>query len=75
MTYRHKNKSLSKEEWFAWKVTFSVFVVCFVFYFIYGFVTNCIFEWPIRWDIGVCWNEQIAPAKEKASEKAVIFAL
>ena len=51
-----------------------VFIVGFVVYFIYGFFTNCVFEWPPRWDIGTCWDEQKAPAKQKAIEDAIQFA-
>lgn len=41
---------------------------------IYSFFANCIFEWPVRWDIGTCWDEQKAPAKQKAVEEAIKFA-
>lgn len=50
-----------------------VFIMTFIFYLAYNFLTNCIFERPIRWDIGTCWHEQIAPAKNKAAESAAKF--
>lgn len=61
---------MSRDEEFQWWIVTIVFVVCFIFYLSWGFLSNCIFEWPIRWDVGTCWHEQIKPAKEKASEKA-----
>lgn len=51
-----------------------IFAIVFVGVFIYRFFSNCIFEWPIRWDVKTCWNEQIAPAKQKAAEQAADFA-
>ncbi|MDQ5968960.1 MAG: hypothetical protein QG579_117 [Patescibacteria group bacterium] len=72
--YKYKKpRSMSKEDEFAWVVTGVVFIFFLIVYSIYGFVANCIIEWPIRWDMGTCWHEQIGPAKEKASEKAIIF--
>lgn len=50
-----------------------VFVITFAVCFVYNFISNCIFEWPIRWDIGTCWNEQIQPSKQKASEAVINF--
>ena len=70
---RRREKPMSKEEKVAWIITCVVFVVCFVAYFIYGFFSNCIFHWPIRWDIGTCWHEQIQPAQNKAAESASNF--
>lgn len=70
--YRRPQK-MSKEEEFQWIVATVVFVVAFVVYFTFGFISNCIWEWPPRWDVGTCWNEQIDPAKDKASEKATPF--
>lgn len=64
---------MSKEEEFQWGVAAVVFVIVFVLSVIYYFFSNCIFEWPPRWDIGTCFSEQIQPAKEKAAEKAANF--
>lgn len=50
-----------------------IFGLLFIFYFSTSFISNCVFEWPIRWDVKTCWVEQIHPAKEKATEKAVNF--
>jgi len=36
------------------------------------FFANCIFEWPIRWDVSTCWEEQKAPAKQKAIEEFLL---
>jgi len=65
---------MTKQEQFQWLVVGVIFVIGFIAYFIYGFFTNCIFEWPPRWDIGTCWEEQKAPAKQKAIEDAIKFA-
>lgn len=62
-----------KEKIVAWVLVSIIVVVGFVVYFIYGFITNCILEWPPRWDIKSCWNEQIDPAKEKAIDAAMPF--
>jgi hypothetical protein len=64
---------MSKEDAFQWLVVCVVFAVCFVFYFIHGFFANCIFEWPLRFDVKVCWNEQVDPSVHKAAEKAANF--
>jgi len=69
----YRSKKLSKKEEFQWLVVAIVFTVCFVFYFTTSYFSNCIFEWPIRWDVKTCWNEQIPPAKERAIEKATNF--
>ncbi len=71
--YYHHPKKITKEEIFQWGVVAVVFAFFFIFHFIGGFLSNCIFEWPIRWDVSTCWHEQIAPAKEKAAEKAANF--
>ena len=63
----------SEQEKFQWVLTAIVFVVVFIGAFIYFFASNCIFEWPIRWDIKTCWSEQIQPAKNEAIEKAANF--
>lgn len=73
--YRNYNsRKMSKFERFQWVVTIMIFCILFVIYFAYKFLSNCIFEWPIRWDVHTCWKEQIAPSKEKAIEKASVFA-
>lgn len=61
-------------EKFQWILFTIVFVILFIIYFTYRFFSNCVFEWPIRWDVSTCWNEQIVPSKEKAIEKASVFA-
>lgn len=58
---------------FWWIFFFVLLTIVFILQFAYNFVANCIFEWPIRWDVKVCWNEQINPAKEKAIEVAGPF--
>lgn len=60
-------------EKFQWIFVAVIFLSTFIVVFIGGFVTNCIFHWPIRWDIAVCWNEQIQPAQQEAVEKASNF--
>ncbi len=67
------SKKMTEFEKFQWAIFFIVLIGGFLFYFVLGWITNCVFEWPIRWDVTNCWNEQINPAKEKASEKAVNF--
>jgi hypothetical protein len=64
---------MSKEDLFQWALACVVFVVFFALYFIHGFFDHCVFEWPIRWDVGTCWNEQISPSQQKAAEKAANF--
>ena len=71
--YKYRDKKMTKQEKFQWILTSVVFTVVFISVFAYRFVTNCIFEWPIRWDIGICWHEQVEPAKNAAAEKAVNF--
>ena len=68
-----RSQKITKEDKLHLMIIGIVFVVCFVFYLMSSFVSNCIFEWPLRWDIGTCWNEQVGPAKEKAVEKAIQF--
>jgi hypothetical protein len=50
-----------------------IFVLGVVIWFSWFFVCNCIFHWPIRWDVKACWTEQIRPAQEKAGEAASNF--
>jgi len=71
--YKHREKKMTEFEKFQWVLTAIVFVVVFICVFAYRFTTNCIFEWPIRWDVGVCWHEQVGPAKDAATEKAANF--
>ena len=72
--YRRRLRGMTRQEWFQWAVVTVVFVVGFIIYFVYGFFANCIFEWPPRWDVATCWNEQKAPAQQKAVEEAIKFA-
>jgi hypothetical protein len=65
---------MTKQEALQWAITIFVFATVFVFVFIWRFTTYCIFEWPIRWDVKTCWNEQIAPSSQKAAEQAANFA-
>jgi len=76
--YKHKKysnykKPLTKQESFGWMLVSIIFTIFFIFYLLKGFVINCIFEWPIRWDVNKCWTEQIDPASKNAAEKAVNF--
>lgn len=54
---------------FAWSLFLGVVATWFVIYFFIGFVQNCIWTWPPRFDVGQCWNEQVDPAQQKALEK------
>lgn len=65
---------MTKQKQFQWILVGVIFVIGFIIYFIYGFFVNCIFEWPPRWDVGTCWEEQKAPAKQKAIEDTIKFA-
>jgi hypothetical protein len=69
--YRARKEAEQKK--IMWLVACAVFGLCFIAYFIYGFSANCIFHWPIRWDIGACWHEQIQPAENKAAQSASNF--
>ncbi|RJO61207.1 hypothetical protein C4544_03490 [candidate division WS5 bacterium] len=71
--YHSGSKKMTEFEKFQWIAFFIICAVLFGFYLIKGFISNCVFEWPIRWDVHACWNEQINPAKEKAAEKAINF--
>lgn len=66
-------RKLSEFEKFQWAVFLTACVVFFIWYYILGFFQNCIFEWPVRWDVKTCWNEQYEPARDKAAEKAINF--
>lgn len=74
---RHKkyySKGMTEQDIFQWVLTTVVFILVFIGIFAYRFATNCVFHLPIRWDVRTCWNEQKTPAKEKAIEKASMFA-
>ena len=61
-----RSKNLTPEEKFQWALAIAIFIIAFIFYFVINYFSNCIFEWPIRWDVKTCWHEQINPAKNKA---------
>ncbi|OGI98624.1 hypothetical protein A3H53_01245 [Candidatus Nomurabacteria bacterium RIFCSPLOWO2_02_FULL_40_10] len=67
-----KRRFISFKE-FQWIVFFTILILAFIYFFVLGFIKNCVFGWPIRWDARTCWNEQIKPASEKSAEKAVDF--
>lgn len=77
MRYKYRkndfNRKLTKKEKDRYTVAVVVFVAVFVGVLTYNFFSNCVFEWPIRWDVGTCFNEQIKPAKDNAAEKAAQF--
>ncbi len=50
-----------------------VYIVSYPIIFGHKFISNCIIEWPIRWDVKNCWNEQKEPTKERALENAAVF--
>jgi hypothetical protein len=66
--HRNSAPKITKKDIKKWTVIAIVFTVLYIFYRISGFFSNCIFEWPIRWDVNTCWQEQHEPAKQKASE-------
>lgn len=68
-----RNRGMSEMEKFQWVVASVVFAVVFVVLLAYGFVAHCVIEWPIRWDVGTCWHEQVDPASKKAAEAASNF--
>lgn len=35
-----------------------IFLALRLVFFPWYFLTKCVFEWPIRWDVGVCSGEQ-----------------
>ena len=45
----------------------------FALFFTWNFITNCIFEWPIRWDVAQCFDDQLDPSWKKAGENAMDF--
>lgn len=70
----HKPRRLTKFKKFHWSFYLMLILVAFLMWFIYNLVTNCIIEWPIRWDFKTCWNEQIEPSKNRAIESTADFA-
>ncbi|MBP6858853.1 MAG: hypothetical protein KBC33_03435 [Candidatus Pacebacteria bacterium] len=58
---------------FQWALFFGALFIIFVLSFAFRVFTNCILEWPVRWDISVCWHEQVQPSKNEAIEKASMF--
>jgi hypothetical protein len=79
MYYKYKKRKKSRrrrkedEELLKYLPAAIVFIIVLVAVFTFNFLTNCIFEWPIRWDIGVCWDEQKEPSVRKATEEAIKF--
>lgn len=71
--HNHRPKKLTGKEKFQLILVAVVFSIVFILYFVYSFFSNCIFRWPIRWDVKSCWNEQIDPASKKAAESAANF--
>jgi hypothetical protein len=64
---------MSEFEKFCWVVFIVILIISFIYFVIAGFITNCVFHWPIRWDVGTCWHEQIMPAQQKAAQTAEPF--
>jgi formate/nitrite transporter FocA (FNT family) len=69
----YRERPMSTEKKIGWAIVAVIFVSCFIFYFIGAVFINCIFHWPIRWDFGTCWHEQISPAQNKAAQNASNF--
>jgi hypothetical protein len=64
-----KNKGLTFKQF--WWALFMVFVlVCFIYYWISGFIFNCVFISPLKWHFISCFRDQYHPALEKALERA-----
>lgn len=70
---KYRSRGITEQEKFQWGLAIVIFIIAFIFYFVGSYFSNCIFEWPPRWDVKTCFNEQINPAKEKAAEKAANF--
>lgn len=64
---------MSDFEKFEWMVFIAVFIFSLVVWQLWGFVSHCIFVWPIRWDASICWNGQVQSAVQKAAENAYNF--
>jgi hypothetical protein len=71
MSRNNRKNDFKKFQWVSFLI---IFVLYFVMYQIAGFTSNCIFEWPIRWDAKACWLEQVHISNQKAFEKASNFA-
>lgn len=70
--YKHKNKD--KDDIRDYIPMVIIFIIGVIVLTPWYFIKNCIFEFPIRWDVGTCWHEQVETAKKDASEYAVKFA-
>jgi hypothetical protein len=70
---RRHFKPLTRKEIFTWLLVSITFSIFFILYMSKGFLFNCVFEWPLRWDVKNCLSEQVDPASRKAAEKAVNF--
>jgi len=80
--YWHKKKhyykpkqprKLTEFEKFSLVVAAVVFVIALIYFTVAGFLRNCVFHWPVQWDVSACWHEQIAPAQQKAAQAAEPF--
>lgn len=72
----YKSRGISKKDKlyiFQWGVAAMIFLIGVIIYFSWFFVRNCIIHWPVRFDVKLCWNEQIKPVQQKAGEAAGIF--
>lgn len=70
---KRKYKKDRVPEWFQWAIFAVVFFVIFVISMIWNFTANCVFEWPLRFDVATCWDEQKPDAKEDATDAASNF--
>jgi len=70
---RSRRINKREKQFIGWIIVLFVFAIVFIISFVHNLFVNCIFHWPIRWDFGTCWHEQIAPAKQKAAESASNF--
>ena len=68
-----QSRKMTEFEKFSLIVAAIVFVISLIYFVIVGFLHNCVFHWPIRWDISACWHDQIAPAQQKAAQTAEPF--
>jgi hypothetical protein len=66
-------RKLTDFEKFSLVVAGIVFIISFSYVMIAGFLSNCVFHWPIQWNVDACWHEQIAPAQNKAVQAASNF--
>lgn len=58
---------------FLWIVAAIVLVTGYIIFQTVHFIRDCIFEWPIRWDVRTCWNEQKQASWDKAGEGTSLF--